>query len=235
MLSGLDVSHWTGAIDWRLVVPAGYRFAFCKATESTTYVDDTLLANVQGARAAGLAVGAYHFYRLAATPKSQAEFFLKTIKSLPLDLPPVLDFEEQASLAPAKVADALKTWLDIVAERTGRTPIVYTSAYFWNDFTGGPDWSAQYPLWVANYTNASAPFLPRGWTQWLFWQYSDKGVVPGISANADLNRFNGDEAALTLLAGSKFTPPVSLEERVAALERDLAALHELLRGKGVIS
>ena len=88
MLPGLDVSHWEGTIDWKTVSAAGYKFAYTKATESTTYVDDTLKPNVEGANAAGIPIGAYHFYRLAADPKAQADFFLAKIKDLKLDLPP---------------------------------------------------------------------------------------------------------------------------------------------------
>src|SRR4051812_17577721 len=38
---GVDVSHWQGTINWATVAGAGIKFAFCKATEGTTYVDPT--------------------------------------------------------------------------------------------------------------------------------------------------------------------------------------------------
>ncbi|MGR6763258.1 GH25 family lysozyme [Paenibacillus sp. ALE3] len=36
-------------------------FAFVKASQGQRYVDPTFIANVKGARAAGLLLGAYHF------------------------------------------------------------------------------------------------------------------------------------------------------------------------------
>ena len=39
--------------------------------------------------------------------------------------------------------------------------------------------------------------LPSPWTTWTFWQYSATGTVPGISGAMDLDRFDGDLAALT--------------------------------------
>jgi tetratricopeptide (TPR) repeat protein len=53
---------------------------------------------------------------------------------------------------------------------------------------------AQYP---ASYSDGLDPFaLPNGWSNWAFWQYSDKGVVPGINGSADMNVFNGSSLDL---------------------------------------
>lgn len=234
MLPGLDVSYWEGKIDWRVVASAGYKFAYAKSTESTTYFDETFLTNINGAQAAGLPVGAYHFYRLSASAKDQAQFFLKKIKDIPLDLPIALDFEEQASQPPASVAASLKTWLDIVTDKTGRKPLIYTSSYYWNTYVGTPDWAPTYQLWVANYTAAPEPLLPKSWTNYLIWQYTDKGAAPGVTTPVDLDRFHGSEQDLAALTGKPFVAPVTLEERVAKLEKDLAALQDMLHQKGVL-
>jgi LysM repeat protein len=45
--------------------------------------------------------------------------------------------------------------------------------------------------------------LPRGWFQWTFWQYSEKGRVNGINANVDLNVFNGTLEELYKFAGAQ--------------------------------
>lgn len=238
MLPGIDVSHWNGAIDWKTVVSAGYKFAYTKATDSITYTDDTLAPNAAGAAEAGIPIGAYHFYRLAADAKAQAEYFLAKIKNLQMEMPPVLDFEEQASFPHATVAKSLKLWLDIVEAGTGRKPIIYTSAYYWNTYAGTPSWAGDYALWVANYTAAPQPLLPKGWKSYLIWQFSDKGMVPGITGDVDLNRFNGDEKALADLTGRQFAPPPppppGLEERVKVLENQLTALQDVLRAKGLL-
>lgn len=238
MIPGIDVSHWEGEIDWKLVLIAGYKFVYTKATESTTYTDDTLVPNVNGAGAVGIPIGAYHFYRLAADPKTQADYFLSKIKDLPLDLPPALDFEEQASIAPVTVAKNLKIWLDTVEAGVGRKPIIYSSAYYWNTYVGNPSWSSDYGLWVANYTAAPEPLLPKAWKSYLIWQYTDKGNVSGIQGNVDLNRFNGTEAELAQLAGREFVAPApftpGLGERVQALEEQVKTLQDLLKSKGLI-
>ena len=37
---GIDVSHWQGVIDWTKVHGAGKRFAYIKASDGTSFVDD---------------------------------------------------------------------------------------------------------------------------------------------------------------------------------------------------
>jgi lysozyme len=58
-------------------------------------------------------------------------------------------------------------------------------------------------LWLAQYTSAPAPQVPKAWTAWTFWQYIGKGKTPGVSLPVDLNWFNGtldDLKALTVAA-----------------------------------
>jgi len=60
-LDGIDVSYHQGPIDWGQVASAGKRFAFVRATAGTLTADTAYGTNRSGARAAGLAVGSYHF------------------------------------------------------------------------------------------------------------------------------------------------------------------------------
>src|SRR5207248_10239672 len=60
-LPGVDVSNWQGNINWNKVAADGKRFAFMKASEGRTYTDPTYAQNRQGALAAGVVIGAYHF------------------------------------------------------------------------------------------------------------------------------------------------------------------------------
>jgi GH25 family lysozyme M1 (1,4-beta-N-acetylmuramidase) len=76
-ISGIDVSHFQGTINWSSVAAAGKQFAFAKATEGVTYVDPTVGTNTAGARAAGLLVGVYHFaHPDTNTAAAEAQHFL---------------------------------------------------------------------------------------------------------------------------------------------------------------
>ena len=92
----------------------------------------------------------------------------------------------------------LQTWLDVVQQATGRTPIIYTDHGFWNSL--GTSAFGSYPLWIAEYGVQSVT-LPAGWASWTFWQYSESGTVSGVSGAVDLNVFSGTLEELTALTG----------------------------------
>src|SRR3989304_316015 len=67
----------------------------------------------------------------------------------------------------------------------------------------------QYPLWIANY-GVTKPLVPKPWTEWTFWQFTDKGdgSIYGVeSKNIDLNYFNGDLASFRQRFGLRESPP----------------------------
>ena len=66
---GIDVSHWQGAIDWAKVRAAGIQFAIIKAggSDAGFYTDPRWEENYRGAKANGIAVGAYYFVGPACT------------------------------------------------------------------------------------------------------------------------------------------------------------------------
>lgn len=198
--SGIDVSHYQGTVNWTQVKAAGVAFAFAKATEGAQNSDAMFSTNWTAIKNAGLLRGAYHFFHPSQDPAAQAQHFLQAVSLSPGDLPPVLDVEASDGANNDVITAGVKTWLDTVASATGVTPMVYASPAFWNDHLTG-DFSS-YPLWVAQY-GVSAPKLPRGWTDWNFWQYSQSGKVDGVSGNVDLDYFQGSLQDLTAFTGAR--------------------------------
>ena len=58
---GMDVSNYQGNIDWAAQKAAGASFVYIKATENTTFQNAYFAQQYNGAYAAGLIRGAYHF------------------------------------------------------------------------------------------------------------------------------------------------------------------------------
>src|SRR5579872_5831321 len=56
-LKGVDVSHYDGTINWNSAKAAGISFAFAKATQGDSYVDNTFATNWAGMKAAGVIRG----------------------------------------------------------------------------------------------------------------------------------------------------------------------------------
>lgn len=221
---GVDVSNWQHTIDWTKVAGAGYLFAFAKATEGTTYADPTYPANRSGSEGAGLAFGAYHFARPAGTSQAaatasaiaQADYFANVAAPVPGELPPVLDLEVTGALSPTLLTLWTQSWLDEVYARTGVRSFVYTSPSFWSgNLANTTDIAASgYPLWIAHWTSAAAPWVPASnWdgAGWSFWQWTNKSTVPGIAGRTDADRMNGANPASLAIPAYPSGTPASLE------------------------
>jgi len=198
---GVDVSHYQGLIDWETLAADGHDFAFIKATEGRDLRDAAFMTNWDHAGATGMRRGAYHFFRPEVNPALQAKNFLETIDLRPGDLPPVLDVEERGRLSPAGLVKAIRQWSDLVEARYGTKPILYTGQNFYNRFLAGQ--VDDHPLWLARYHPAE-PVTVCGRT-YQFWQYSDRGRLPGVTGNIDRNVFLGTHLDLALLC---LRPPV---------------------------
>jgi lysozyme len=211
-VDGIDVSYHQGEIDWAQVAAAGKRFAFIRASAGTLTADSAYWTNRHGARAAGLAVGSYHFANPDWAPNdaaNEATWFLRNAAISSGDLVPVLDFETANGLDPASLTAWAQTWLSQVTAATGVRPIIYTTPKFWATHMVNTDWFAKNGysvVWIAHWTGSSQPWVPagglggHGWggNGWSFWQHSSSGTVPGINGAVDLNRFNGSSLPASL-------------------------------------
>jgi lysozyme len=207
VVSGLDVSSYTGPVDWPRVRAAGHAFAFARVSDGTAHLDSRFAGHWRGLRQAGLVRGAYQFFRPAQDPKAQAALLLERLAAAgglaPGDLPPVLDLEVTDGLSDAAVRAAAQAWLDAVEAATGRPPLLYTAAFMAPVLGGG---FGRYPLWVANF-DAPCPALPDAWVAWRFWQHTSAGSSPGVAGEVDLDVFDGAREELQAWAGEGSAGP----------------------------
>lgn len=189
---GVDVSHYQGEIDWPAIAGQGIDFAFVKATEGSSWRDPFFAANLDGAKAAGLRTGAYHFFSFDSAPETQAENFIAAVPET--DLPPAVDLEFYGSYDRAPpdaetVRENLAALLAVLTKHYGQRPIVYTTMRCYRLYLRG--WDGEFDLWIRDVLRQ--PALAEGET-WVFWQYSSKGRLEGFSGEEpfiDLNVFNG--------------------------------------------
>jgi lysozyme len=217
---GIDVSYWQAEIDWSSVSLTDRRFAFIKATEGLSYSDPTFAGNWKGAGDAGLLRGAYAFFHPNQDAKAQAKRFVEIVRSQndPGELPCSVDLEVTDGLPSKKIISGVKTWLDEVEQALGRQPMIYSGVAFLeaNFVENGtaPAWVQDYQLWLgwfpSQYRAGMSPLMPRGWSNWAFWQYSGKGVVKGIPAPVDLDFFNGTLEELLKLATAPKQEPMQV-------------------------
>lgn len=184
---GIDVSHYSGLVDWRQVAAAGYAFAYVKATEGVDSADPAFQGHWDRLAEVGLLRGAYHFYVTEDDPEQQARFFLDTVEHRPSDLVPVVDVEVIGHGTAPGLADRLRRFLDLVEAEIGVRPMVYTEPNFWDAHL--PPEFGQHPLWVAEY-GTDEPRVPGGWSRWTLWQWVEDAEVPGVEKGADLSRLH---------------------------------------------
>jgi len=215
---GIDCSHWSGQMNWQIAKDKGVKWMMNKVSDvgSSTgmpFYDDTADVNYAGAKALGILTGGYCWLDPFYNADAQAEFYLKWYRTHPTDLPPVVDFEDDAVIDKNDYLYKLQRWLQVVEKETGRKPIIYTAKWFMDKFDiTKTTWMSAYPLHVAHYISRSYPALPREWKEYAIWQYSDKGHYPyhdwtksligygkdygSQSAGMDMNWFNGTYAKL---------------------------------------
>ncbi|MDI2027971.1 lysozyme [Saccharopolyspora sp. TS4A08] len=205
-VAGTDVSGHQPQVDWGRAWADGARFAYVKATEGTGFRSDSFAGQVQGAAAVGMVRGAYHFALPdRSTGAAQAHFFVDNGGGWAPGtgtLPGVLDIEHNPygdtcfGLDPVAMSHWIADFSSTYLARTGRFPMIYTTASWWNQCTGGnPDFAVNNPLWIARYAPEIGP-LPAGWWYHTIWQHGDVGPMPGGQ-----DAFNGDFNQLLAFAG----------------------------------
>lgn len=244
-------------INFKKMHDAGLSFVMIKASD-TRYESDRLALKYvrmdrKAAQAAGVYTGFYHFAILpnVSTPagikkdaQAQAQKVLWRLADLggynDMDLPYALDLETrcvQWSSSGACMKNATrsaatlwaKTFLKTLKDKTGRTPILYSSPSFLETALNRDKELNSYPLWIAQYAidpaepGAKPNVKPGGcfvhsWTtkecsaDWTMWQYTSCGIAPKYGApgnRLDLNVFSGGrEKFLALLTGTWQPDPI---------------------------
>jgi GH25 family lysozyme M1 (1,4-beta-N-acetylmuramidase) len=201
-VKGIDVSKWQGTIDWDEVAADGVVFAIIRVSDGLGYIDEQFARNWTEAARVGIIRGTYQFFRSDEDPTAQAELLLDRMGPLaPGDLPPTIDLESTDGVGNAERIRRVHTWMDRVMADVGARPFIYSGKYWWQDNMATTEFN-DHPRWHAQYTSADCPNLATQWPDWQFWQHSSTGRVQGIgngNSNVDVNRFNGDQAALDAL------------------------------------
>lgn len=194
-VAGVDVSSYSGDVDWQRVKDAGVTFVMVRlggrgyGDSGGLYSDDRAVEYLEGAQAAGLHTGGY-FFSQAITPeeaREEAAYCHQLLGDLTLDYPIAFDWEfikdddaRTDNMTVAQTTACARAFCDAVKEY-GWTPMLYA---------GDAEMTAKYDLaqlsdveiWYTEYADVpNAPF-PIG-----MWQYSKTAVIDGIEGNADLD------------------------------------------------
>jgi lysozyme len=219
-ITGVDIFHLsnTESVSFWQEMKEKHAFCFVKASEGVTYNDPRFLEHFKRLKDLQILRGGYHFFRML---NEDVDGQIKNFLDSGIDfrekgvLPSVLDVEPSSdefknnrlkliTSNRVGVVSRMRKWLEVVEDKTGKRPIIYTSKYIWDEILKSPTGFEKYPLWVANYSDtAKKPTMPMTWQDYAFWQYSETGTVGGIKG-FDLNRLNSSISYEKLLQMAGF-------------------------------
>lgn len=244
---GIDVSKWQGTIDWSKVKASGIEYAMIRVgyrTEGKGTLCEDIYAkyNLQNASKAGVKVGVYFFSTAVSTQEAEEEAAWVTgfIAKYKITYPVVYNCEgftqadsRMNSLTNSERTNIAMAFLKYV-EKKGYTPMLYASS---SELSNSAYWdtdkiSGKYKIWVAQYLGtAYTTGTKSSYTgEHAMWQYTNKGIVDGISGSVDMNiayfgysseaepKESGqiEEAAAPTQATTQYNPYKDVNEQVTA-------------------
>ena len=190
----IDVSKHNGIIDWRGVAASGIDGVLIRAGygKLASQIDPKFIENYNGARAAGLYVGAYWYSYAKTVPEAREEAAacLTVLDGRRFDFPIYFDMEEkiQVKLSVETCTEMATAFCEKI-ERGGYWAGIYSFDSFF-----ATNWSQELPKrfasWVArvpSVDNGVNKVAPKCCKVYGIHQYSWKGKIAGISGDVDLN------------------------------------------------
>lgn len=187
---GIDVSRWQGDIDYTQVKEAGVEFVIMRmgvqsGSKKDLEMDSFYKKNIENAKNAGLKVGVY-LYSVALNQdkaREHAKWVVKNLNGMKLDFPIAYDWENWQYIREYNVSiHDLNMNFEAFADelnKNGYDTMLYSSKYYLNHIWNN---KKDYPVWQAHYADQTE-MDKNG----IMWQFSDKGKVPGITGNVDLD------------------------------------------------
>jgi len=191
---GIDVSKYQGNIDWQAVASDGVEYAFVRLgirgyESGKLALDEFFDKNMRGAKDAGIKTGVYFFTQAITVEEAieEADYVLQNIVGYDVPYPVVFDVEmignddgRANNLSQKERTDIAIAFCDRI-RAAGYTPMIYGNVKCFTkllDMTRLND----YEKWYAFYDDYMYMPYDVG-----IWQYTEKGTVPGINTNVDLN------------------------------------------------
>ncbi|MGD0867230.1 MAG: GH25 family lysozyme [Rhizomicrobium sp.] len=212
---GIDVSHFNGVVDWDAAIgvssPQKINFCFAKASQLYFNSAGVLIKqhdvqfdrNWSELKRLNVPRGAYHYCMPEFTAQDMANWFFSVYTPSKGDLIPSLDIEDEyvkaisnGTKTQAELVNQIVAFGALVEAKIGRKPFIYTRKDI-TEALGSPAAFSAYPFWIANYNNPPSPPLPKPWTNYDFWQYSESGRWSGFgTTDVDFDYLNGDPTKL---------------------------------------
>lgn len=206
MIIGIDTSFANyidgkpGDVDWQRAI-ASKQFGFVYGRQGMgmnpgNLDGDLFNATHDECKKSGMPFGPYFFFVASQDGKAQAQLFLSNIDGREGDLRPMVDVEEDSFRMHPDTNMAitnLAVFNEVVEQALKTKVIIYTNGDTWANYMGSTDSFRGHDLWQAEY-HYDPHHLPspiQGFNKFLIYQYSDRGSIPGITGDVDLDALYG--------------------------------------------
>ena len=193
-INGIDVSTYQGNIDWN-AVKNEVQFAIIRMGWGQDGVDDYYETNYNGAKSAGVQVGAYLFSYATDSAGAEAEAYhaLDLLQGKQFEWPIYYDIEADA--LGGDVNGMLNTFCQILQQNNYFCGVYSSASPLSTNFDQGV--LSQYAVWVAHY----GVDYPSFSGEWGIWQYSSEGSVSGIDGDVDMDYASVDYSDIIMSKG----------------------------------
>ena len=243
---GCDVSQHQGNVDFNKVKKAGYNFVIIRAGfgKYENQKDPYFEQNYTRAKAAGLDVGVYWYsYALSKQDAIQeANVCYNIIKGKQFEYGVYFDIEDpsQEGCGNGTIQEMIEAFCSTLEKKGYYVGYYSFASFLYNKVPLSFRNSNKYDLWVAQWSSKCTYNSHYG-----MWQFTDVGIIPGISGNVDLNYAYKDYPSIIKSAGlngfkkstsSKTDSAVSekntnTEEKKTSLKSIDTIVGEILDGK----
>ena len=198
---GIDVSRWQGLIVWEHVAESGQvDFAMLRigGCEDEFYKDTEFEYNYAESKKAGIDVGAYYMLPRVLNGKVEliCNHILQLLGAKQFEFPIALDVELQKPEDAAITTESVKQ-IGKFLETHGYYVVIYSSSNLGFKQLLYTEQLDEFDKWVAQW-HRNSPTYPE---KYGLWQRSNKGVIPGIIGDVDIDAAYYDYPAIIKHAG----------------------------------
>ena len=210
----IDVSTWQRGIDWQRVKKAGIKAVIIRAGFGQTK-DNQFENHYAGARAAGLAIGAY-WYSYAYSEEQaeqEARVCINVISGKTFEIPIYYDMEEndQISLGKYTMTAMACRFIDTV-QAAGYRGGMYSSPSWFSTVLDYDLLRSKYSIWLAHWASSHSRACD-------IWQYGENGSIDGVNGDVDVNIIENEAVIQGSTPVPIPTPTPSDAPNVAAVQK----------------
>lgn len=186
-IMGINVSSKQGKISWDAVALQNIDFAFIRATEGESLVDNNFTDNFDSALSAGIESAPLHDFTFTASGKDQAEAFINAVgDKKDRQLPPVVQIRLYGRFVAAppqkdEVVTELREFIDEVYKKYGLQPIIMADNKIYEEYIDGSFTDSPICL-------RSVYSKPSENESFMFWLFNPKTKINGCETSEYMDK-----------------------------------------------